>query len=157
MSPARYTIVLCLGCIAVAGCSKGPDPAEVVSGRVVYKGKPVAGAGIRFYGQHNGFGLVASLDADGRYVTPSALPVGVYQVSITGNQGGGQPGSDAPPPSPVAPAYVDEAYRDGSTSGLEARVSFSQTTFDFDISEAPKVPEGPQGGLVRMAPEKASK
>jgi hypothetical protein len=157
MFSARYTMVLGLGCLALVGCSKGPDPAEIVTGRVVFKGKPVAGAGIRFYGPHNGFGLVANLDAEGRYVTPSPLPVGFYEISITGSQGGMAEGPGAPLPSPVAPTYVDEAYHDGATSGLEARVTFSQTTFDFDVSEPPKVPEVRPGMLVRMAPAKGHK
>jgi hypothetical protein len=157
ISSVRNTVILSLMSMALAGCSKAPVPAEIVTGRVVFKGKPVADAGIRFYGLDNGYGLVASLDADGRYVTPSPLPVGVYRVSITGNQAGAEPGSTAPPPSPMAPDYVYEAYQDSATSSLEARVSFSQTTFDYDISEPPKVSNDPVGSPVAFPPAKGYK
>jgi hypothetical protein len=158
VSSVRDSMILVLGCLALSGCGQSNPPAEIVTGRVTYKGKPVIGAGIRFYEPRIGFGLVANLDGDGRYVTPTALPVGAYQVSITGAQPGGPQIPDAPPPSPIPPAYVDEGYREGSTSGLEARVSFKATTFDYDISEAPAKEVIPQGRvLVRIAPEKPPK
>jgi hypothetical protein len=157
VSSVRYSMVVAVSCLAL-GCGKSDPPAEIVTGRVTYKGKPVVGAGIRFYESRIGFGLVANLDADGRYVTPSPLPVGEYQVSITGAQPGGPEIPGAPPPSPIPPAYVDEGYRDGSTSGLDARVSSKSTTFDYDISEGPPKEVIPAGRvLVRMAPEKPSK
>lgn len=150
----NYTMILSLGCLALIGCSGSKNPTEIVTGRVTFKGKPVAGAGIRFYETRIGFSLVANLDADGRYTTPSPLPVGAYEVSITGAQPGGPEIPNAPPPSPLPPDYIDAGYRDGATSGLEARVSELATTFDFDVSEPPKKPEFPQGKvLVRMAPE----
>lgn len=151
----KYAMVLSLGCLSLAGCSDSGPKAEIVTGRVTFKGKPVAGAGIRFYEPRIGFGLVANLDADGRYTTPTALPVGAYEVSLTGAQPGGPQIPDAPPPSPVPPPYIDEGYRDGSTSGLEARVSHINTEFDYDVSAPPKKSEIPEGRvLVRMPKEK---
>lgn len=158
VSLGKYAVVLAMGCVVLSGCSKAETPAEIVTGRVTYKGKPVIGAGIRFYESRIGFGLVANLDADGRYVTPSPLPVGSYQVSITGAQPGGPEIPGAPPPSPIAPEFVDEGYRDGSTSGLEAKVSSRTTNFDYDISDPPVKAAIPEGkALVRMAPEKPPK
>ena len=143
---------------AIEGCSNAESCAVVVSGRVTYKNKPVSGVGVRFYESRVGYSLVANLDADGRYETPSALPVGSYQVSITGAQPVGRQVPDAPPASPIPPAYVHESYRDGAKSGLLAIVSTLDSEFDFDITAAPKKSKIPAGKVMeRMKPQQPSK
>ena len=142
------SLTLVLFTLTLEGCSRNDHSAEVVEGRVTFKKKPVAGAGIRFYEPRIGFGLVANLDEDGTFQTPSPLPVGSYQVSITGAAPGGNRGPDSPPPSPAAPDYINRAYRDGATSGLVAKVSNTRKVFDFDLSEPPEKSKVPAGKVL---------
>lgn len=111
--------------VVFAGCT----PAEIlgrVEGRVTYEGQPVAKACLVFENQPKGVFIVATLDADGRYVVSMdkgyGLPLGEYEVSVS------PPPPDYPtgpvtmePPPPRVDSFpnIPAKYRDKTTSGVK--------------------------------------
>ncbi len=77
---------LCVGMVALAGCSSGGmPPAGVVHGMVKYKGQPVSGGTVAFYSaeQNAKSTAAAQIGTDGSYVVYEAPP-GTVKVTVAG-------------------------------------------------------------------------
>ena len=142
--------------LGIAGCSAGTPASKVVTGTVTLGGKPLTGAGIRFFEPRIGQGIVANLGANGEYRTPSPLTLGTYQVSIAPAQPGGELAPGAPPPSPAPPDFVPKHYLNGLTSHLEVTLTkTTPPTFDFALTDAPLKVSGPSKATRRAFPRAA--
>jgi hypothetical protein len=116
---------LCLGAsLALAGCAGGSGD---VSGVVKYKGEPLPGGTILFYGQPKGV-WSAEIKRDGTYVV-SGVPAGVAKIAVIGpvavSLGGGPP----PPKMPTIPGK----YADQDKSGLTYNVHSGAQTYPVDL------------------------
>jgi hypothetical protein len=126
--------------LAAAGCGN----TGTVSGRVTYKGEPVPGGVITFYGA-NGRTDSGRIEADGRYAVYQA-PLGEVKVTVVRPKVGPPPRvfkGREPPRHPdaagSAPAPSDKVmilpdrFKDPSTSGLTVTVKGGSQTTDIDL------------------------
>jgi len=127
---------------AACGCGKGEPPRVAVApaeGKVVYKGKPAAGAVVTLLPAGNEsadalkprgtadkdgvFKLTTYPGADGK---PDGAPAGEYLVSIrwTARPKGGAEDDDAPPGAGGSPGgdRLKEKYSNPKTSGLKVKI-----------------------------------
>jgi hypothetical protein len=132
--------------VLTAGCGPGMVP---VSGIVTLDGKPQEGAYVMFVPAEEGRPVTGRTDAQGRYrlstmhdndgalegdylvciamyepATGGGDPLSEPQSQLAGNEGGGR----------RFRAIVPLKYTRPETSGLTAKVSADQTSFDFDLS-----------------------
>lgn len=133
-----HTRILCTvfigAAIAGGGCRQRPPglpELAPVTGRVLFKGQPLAGAVLRFESA-GGQVSIGRTDAEGRYVMAFSrdfpgVAIGPNTVRITS-------GLDAPP----GPGYVDPVpSRYNVRSALSALVAKGPNTFDFELTSAP--------------------
>lgn len=126
--PVRLAPLL-LGLLAAAGCSS-PPPVGQVSGTVVRGGQPVTAGDVNLYMKEKGIGVMAPLDATGRFTIPTPLDVGTYDVYIT------------PPESPDAGVAavkrgppIPQKYRQATTSGLTAEVKSGPNDLTIELKD----------------------
>jgi hypothetical protein len=108
-----------------------------VTGKVTFRGQPVADGRIRFNHQQAAVDVTAILKSDGSYEIVMAegkgLPEGTYAVAVL------PPMVKAPlgPMTPVKqPSYpnIPNKYRNPSTSGLSFVVTNNENRFDVDMA-----------------------
>lgn len=138
----------------LSGCGGDGLPKRYkVSGKVSYKGQPVAKGTVSFYpvktsGENPGaFGTIV----DGYYTATTftdgdgALP-GEYEVSIDSREvdlsaaekkagGGAMRQDDVAKANKNAKILIPVKYLQTSTSGLKATVKTSSNTFDFELTD----------------------
>ncbi|MCA9209948.1 MAG: carboxypeptidase-like regulatory domain-containing protein [Pirellulaceae bacterium] len=143
------TLMLIVG-LATLGCSKTtlPDgPTGTLSGKVTYNGSaPPTGSAISLIHEKTGFVAVGSIQADGSYSAQMKgqpeLPVGAYQVSVTG------PPAPEMTPDQMAAMYegktdpsgdssnaIPAKYADVTTSGLTYDVKEGANTYDVPLTD----------------------
>jgi hypothetical protein len=143
---SRYSISVTVALVA-AGCS-GQGGLVPVSGKVTYKGQPVAGATVLFMGDENTRPATAITGPDGHYGlmtldSNGAMP-GVYAVVVskTDEPPSGEPPSmeeaaklanrPPPPPKQLLPAK----YADAVKTPLKHEVKKGQSnTFDLTLAD----------------------
>jgi len=124
----RYTIVLTLGlfaAVALGGCAKkGGMETAPVSGKVTYRGKPLATGTVMFV-PSEGPAATGEINSEGvykltTYTSGDGAVIGKHKVTITALQGMGDalPEQRSPTPPPLVPAK----YLNGESSGLTADV-----------------------------------
>jgi hypothetical protein len=126
----RLLVLLGTGCLIslAIGCG-GKEPVGAVSGKVFYRGLPVATGSVVFEAAAGGETVLAPLQADGSFVVKThdkaGLTPGSYKIAVTPTQiGSGEiplavnPGEAAAPPPPSVPAK----YHTTATSGITANV-----------------------------------
>lgn len=147
--PWRLAVACLIVALAITGCGGGGTTGKL-SGRVTYKGEPVAGI---LTLQSTAAGPAAStypvpVAADGRFSTVG-VPEGVYQVSVTPTPANfssapmvPRPPKDvsaAPVPLPggAAAKHVDipAKYLRPGTSGLTWEVKSGSQTKDFELTD----------------------
>ncbi len=126
-------IPLLCSLFCLTGCSGSDGPETyTVSGKVTFQSQPVPVGSISFFDEATGASGQAALNEDGSYSVP--LQAGSYQVAVT-------------PPFQTDVASVNTPregeylkvdnipakYRMEGTSGFQAEVSQTSTTFDFDM------------------------
>jgi len=150
----RLLGLLTLSVFIVSGCgSDGLPKRYKVSGKVTYKGAPVAKGTVSFYpvkssGENpGGFGNIV----DGYYTLTTfkdgdgALP-GEYEVSIDSREvdlkeaekragGGAMRQDDVAKANAKAKLLIPRKYVETATSGLKATVKTSSNTFDFELQD----------------------
>lgn len=160
----RRRLALILPLFVVLGCGPGKG---TVSGRVLYKGKPVPGGRVTFQPANSKFNSVhADLDEQGHY--EATLPAGEVQATVDNRElepsidrAGGGP--DLPPQvrkalaktrSEAAPAEsraaarkpregnnryvpIPEKYYTLEKSGLHFRVESGSQTHDIELNDEP--------------------
>lgn len=138
-------VVLFLIACPLAGCVKsGQLPTARVTGRIAYRGQPLAHGEIKFFPvQESGEGVrvaYGTLDAHGHYRLGTyregdGALVGEHRVAIqcsapTATEG--EKKGDVPEP----PRWlIPSRYTDPATSGLTAHVVRGNNTLDFDLKE----------------------
>jgi hypothetical protein len=118
-------LALLASALLLAGCAgKGQ-----VSGKVKYKGEPLAGATITFFDRTNR-AVSSATGPDGSYsVEPVAA--GPVKVSVVTTMPIYMPG-DKPPPGPKPPT-LPAKYTDREKSGLDMEVKAGPQTKDFNL------------------------
>ena len=120
---------------ALPGCGDGLPERVPVSGLVVYRDEPVAGAHVVFT-PSNARPASARTDADGRFMLRTFQPadgavLGTHLVTIS-KFGGGNPDDPYAPRQSVLPTK----YRRTSTSGLLAEVTADgKNDFTFELHD----------------------
>ena len=142
---ARWCGLLCCLLVLVVGCAHKRRAAEhaEVSGRVLYKNKPVTGGSVAFVAS-DGFASSGVIDEKGNYTI--SAPVGDVRIGVdnrgvgqkpmaAASKGAGRP--DAEPPTPIKGTYrqIPEKYYDPSTSGLTYTVKSGPQTHDIELSD----------------------
>jgi hypothetical protein len=119
-------LCLCAG-LAVAGCTGGGR--GDVSGVVKYKGEPLPGGTILFYGQPKGV-WSAEIKEDGSYAV-SGVPAGTAKIAVIGmvqvNLGAGPVGTKTPP--------IPAKYADPERSGLTCTVQGGAQVQPVDLAD----------------------
>lgn len=111
------------------GCNSAEKPVEV-TGKVTFKGEPVAEGDIQFVEDRTGRGAEVKLESDGAY--KASLFAGEYKVVVTppyivDNSSG------MPNPYYKKVKNVPKKYHSTATSGLSVKVSRESTKHDFDL------------------------
>jgi hypothetical protein len=135
-------------CVVAAGCGDdGKLPRAPVSGRVTYKGKPVAGAAVSFLPETPGWrAAVGKTDAQGRYLLGTydpddGAPVGRCKVALS-LRGPGKPlkpglgAAAAEELMEMGDPLIPVRYFDPDKSGLTFTVEKGQdNVFDIDLKD----------------------
>ncbi len=144
--------VVLLMVMAVAGCSSGDAKLVPVTGKVTYKGQPVAGAGVTFVHADGKSSPVGVTDAGGVFTlgssTGQGAVVGDYQVAIV--KKATREGAPAnPKPEDMIKMMkggktlaepkdeIPVKYADAKKSGLTATVTGDKAkdNFTFDLAD----------------------
>jgi hypothetical protein len=121
-----------------SGCGPAREKLWPVSGKVTFRGKPVAAGAIRFSNPQIGIDMTAELHADGAYEVVMAngagLPEGTYQVAVMPPRVNIPIESTANPPKRPPCLDIPERYRLPSTSRLTLTVKRDRNRFDVDMA-----------------------
>jgi hypothetical protein len=141
--------------VILLGCAPNPQAPAKVSGSLTYKGQPIKGGSMKFYGA-DGVGYDAQISDDGTY-TANDIPEGELVVvveteSINPGKKGAPPIRDqdkrskmqqqqpppdrAPPPTATA-AYtkIPEKYSNRNTSPLTVQVKRGRQVINIDLTD----------------------
>jgi len=138
---------LCLLAAAV-GCNytSKPPPYVSISGKVLYKGRPLPGGRITFVTVQGGFASAATIREDGSYQL--SAPTGDVKISVDNSMLQPRRGTPTQPPQsegmmkhsggdpdPVKGQYVDipSKYNMADTSGLTYKVQPGDQTHDVTL------------------------
>lgn len=147
--------LLALG-VLILGCHKNPNAPAQLSGSVSYKGQPLKGGTLTFYGKAGG-SYNAGINEQGNF-SLTDLPEGEMTVAIetesanpdkkTPSYGGkkfeGKMKAYQPPGAPPKPDAASEResyvkipakYADAKTSGLTVTLVAGKNTKTFDLSD----------------------
>jgi hypothetical protein len=123
--------------LGLSGCGGAREKLWPVSGKVTFRGKPVAAGTIRFSNPQSGIDMTARFNSDGVYEVVMAhgagLPEGTYQVAIMPPRVNIPVGPTSPPPKPPVCLDIPERYRVPSTSLLTLTVKPDHNRFDVDM------------------------
>jgi hypothetical protein len=122
--------LLILGVAVSLGCGSAERPIDV-SGKVTFRGEPVAEGAIQFIEDRTGRGGQVDLGPDGGYTV--RLFAGEYRVAVTppyieDNSSG------MPNPYYKKVKNIPKKYHSTETSGFKAAVSRDQATHDFNLT-----------------------
>jgi hypothetical protein len=132
--------------VLAVGCSGSRRTAEYadVSGRVLYKGKPVTGGRVGFVAVQGSFASTGTIDEQGNYKINA--PVGEVRISVdnemlksappeAARRGAGRP--DAGDPNPIKGKYIQlpDKYTDPQKSGLTWTVPKGGGTYDIELPD----------------------
>lgn len=152
LSKLGQSVVLPLAMLAVVGCGSSGPRVQLVVGKVMLDGKPVANASVGFSPVSPGKGMPAAGTTDeagvfrlttfGGGKAEKGAVAGDYVVTITKTEAIGEyptyvEGGPVPPPfNPKIRYVVPRPYAESATSGLRATVkpgSNSDASFQFDL------------------------
>jgi hypothetical protein len=170
----KFIFRLVCGCLVLelltgtTGCTSKPrEPALAeVSGKVLFKGRPLPGGTVTFTAVKGGFPSAGQIDENGNYQINA--PVGEVVIGVDngdfrprfeGGKGKSSPevlpqerGRNKRPEfqeeaKPIKGRYVEipERYADGSTSGLTYTVKPGPQTHDIELSDSVFAPPGAGG------------
>lgn len=131
---ARFLTLVVLGGLlpGIAGCGPGLPPGKVrVSGRVTYKGKPLAADSVGFEAKDGSDSVVARADADGRFSV--VLKPGDYHVAV--RKLDGEITMDAQGAITYPPSLLPAKFASASGSGLAVTVAPAAAAIVIDIPE----------------------
>ena len=137
--------MLCCLLVLIVGCTSKRRAAEHadVTGRVLYKTKPVLGGQVMFV-TSDGFSSSGVIDEQGNYKI--SAPVGDVRITVDNRmvgekalpaaaKGAGRP--DAEPPNPIKGVYreLPSKFYVVETSGLTYTVKSGSQTHDIELKE----------------------
>ena len=128
---ARWAAVLIgVTALSILGCGSAEKPIDV-SGKVTFRGEPVAEGAVQFIEDRTGRGAQVDLGPDGGYT--ARLFAGEYKVAVTppylvDNSSG------MPNPYYKKVKNIPKKYHSTATSGFTAGVSPEKTTHDFNMT-----------------------
>lgn len=136
-------LLLCGGLLALLGCGGSNQPnLKPVTGKVIWKGKALAGAGVQFIpnGSTGGGGGSGKTDANGQYTItyvrgqPGLLP-GSYKVVVSKRvmPDGSEPPADVPPIESPAREVLPARYSDPHQTQLTRTVPESGGAIDITL------------------------
>ena len=136
--------LVCWAATVLLFCGCGPPGVKhwPVSGKVMFRGKPVAAASVRFSNPDTGIDVVAELGADGEYVITgekAGLPEGTYQIAVVpkvsfDNVKSTPSGLVVPSSMPsMNRPDIPRQYQKPATSGLTMTVKPESNTYDVDM------------------------
>ena len=152
-APFRRPACCCLSLgllTLLAGCDKNPHSAEhtEVSGKVLFKGKPLPGGIVSFVAVNGGFTSTGTIDENGNYQIKA--PVGDVEISVMNRMLQPSRGSKGMRPARLKKAEAKENrllkgrwvkipshYEDPHTSGLKYTVKRGPQTHDIELSANP--------------------
>jgi hypothetical protein len=140
---------LSLGLLTLlVGCGDNPHSVEhaEVSGKVMFKGKPLPGGQVTFAAVKGGFASSGIIDDNGNYQIKA--PVGDVQISVTNRmlRFGGAKAQAHPKKAASGEGQLPKgkwvaippSYEDPQTSGLTYTVKPGPQTHDIELSANPK-------------------
>ncbi|HET6573872.1 MAG TPA: carboxypeptidase regulatory-like domain-containing protein [Fimbriiglobus sp.] len=116
--------------LLAAGCGSTDKPIDV-SGKVTFKGEPVAEGSVQFVEDRTGRGAEVDLRPDGTY--KASLFAGEYKVVVTPPYLVDESKGGLPNPYYKKVKNIPAKYHSTDTSGLTANVSADKTVHDFDL------------------------
>ena len=117
--------------LLAAGCNSGEKPLDV-SGKVTFKGEPVAEGSVQFIDDRTGRGAEVDLGPGGSY--KASLFAGQYKVVVTPPYMVDESKGGPPNPYYKKVKNIPAKYHSTDTSGLTAADSPDKTTHDFDLN-----------------------
>src|SRR4051812_48383729 len=142
MRPSIGVGLVSLSCVLIASCSGGGPALAPVTGRVTYKGKPVASAAVSFAPEGGGARIATGqTDSEGRFTLGTfaigdGATIGAHRVSVIargpdrpakpGETGSGMPG-EMMPGDPTIPTK----FFSPDSSGLTAEVKRGKNHIDL--------------------------
>ena len=123
-------VLIAAAALSALGCGSAEKPIDV-SGKVTFRGEPVAEGAIQFIEDRTGRGMQVDLGPDGGYA--ARLFAGEYKVAVTppyivDNSRG------MPNPYYKKVRNIPTKYHSTATSGFTAAVNKGRTTHDFNMS-----------------------
>jgi hypothetical protein len=106
---------------------KDGDTKTHVSGKVTYKGKPVAGATVNFVSQQGKDNYNATVDADGAYTVKGIKP-GKYGIAVVAMKP-----VDAKDAAAKKPVAIPDKYADVKQSGLLVEVKAGENDINLNL------------------------
>lgn len=123
--------------LLLAGCSRSSIEQVKISGKVLYRGKPLPGGVVTFMSA-KGFSSTATIDSDGNYQVTA--PVGDVKIVVdnrmlrkTSRNQMLKPSAEATTHQPIAGVYVPipEKYSSADTSSLTCATATVPSPFDI--------------------------
>ncbi|NBR05473.1 MAG: hypothetical protein EBT92_06865 [Planctomycetes bacterium] len=137
-----WYFVILLSSIIHIGCSGDDRGLAPVSGTIIFKGKPLANAGINFIPEDTTARVaVGSTDKDGKYKLSSyqindGAKIGRYSITIRAEEGGDSNLKPADALDFVRGKIITPLkYSRPDTSGLTAEVARKNNVIDFELKE----------------------
>lgn len=134
----QTAFVICLTVGLMPGCGSGGPTMGRVSGKVTYKGAPVAKGTITFVSKNpENRNATGQIGGDGSYTLQTfknddGAIVGDYSVTIYARD---EVILDYIPQKPVPPKYLAPAKYETADSGLTATVKKGSNTINFDLAD----------------------
>ncbi len=132
--PSRLGRAYILGLLILLSAGCGSGDTGTITGKVTYKGSPIAEGDVNIVNKAKGIGIVASIGPEGIFKVTTPLPLGAYEASVT-------PPAKAPPGLPgkreKEQKYADipKKARDFKTSGLSFTIKNGVNDVSFDIKD----------------------
>jgi len=131
------SLAVCGLLVLSAGCRRGEELGRV-TGKVSFKGQPVAKGQIVFANRAKGVHIVAPLQADGTYVVTMAkgqgLPLGDYEVYVAPLDTEAPTGTVRPAVLPDPAPDIPKKYRRPESSGQRLSVVSGVNRLDIDMN-----------------------
>lgn len=135
----RFVIVLIWLIASLVGCSKGHPPVAPVSGRVLYRGQPLAFGGIMFQPEA-GWPARGIIEPDGSfklstYGLHDGAVLGTHRVRITCFESQRPGATSSNVEAPVGKPLIPAKYANIDTSGLVVEVRDSNEPVVFNLAD----------------------
>ena len=126
-----WFVALLIAILAMVGCG-GAKPEGMVSGKVTYKGSPLANGVVNFHAPEKGTASQANLDSNGAFKLPGTLPAGNYKVFVL------PPVPQQLPPGTAQPKVdfsLPPKFQDPGQTPVTKEVKAGPNDFTIDLAD----------------------